>query len=560
VVFWVIVADAVLYAVGIGWGLPASDGWDNDGVAPRDFLAGLVETVTPGHYFRYPPAHLLLLALLTSPASIASLVRARSLSAPDVIAEFVRVPNMTVLSVAGRLVSAVMALGVVWALAKMAEEIQGRAAAAWTAALAGVGVPLVYYAHTSNLDVPYLFWSCLGILALVQATGRSDARLLGRGAVFAALAVATKDQAGAVFAGAVPASLVLWWVLDEGVRGPRGGLAREALRAGATFAGLLLVIDGPLYNPRGFARRLVFLAGPASQPFAQYTNDWAGRGHALVDTMARVLSSYPAAFVVPLVVGVAVVLRPAPGRPGAFVASLVPLLAALSFTLLFNCVARRADHRFVLPQAAMASVYAGVGLDALFEVAENVVARAALSFAAGGMFAWALYSAADVDANLVLDPRYDAEAWLGQHASAGEVIETYGLNTYLPRFPAGAVVHRVGSDPVGGRSPLPGVVEVQARYGDAPARRPRLLVIPEAWAGRYLADPEGGGGHGHMLAPTQRAAALDRDASSFFGALRRGDVASFHLAHQSSWTSRFWEPVDIHASTARTLWIYESAE
>ena len=41
-----------------------------------------------------------------------------------------------------------------------------------------------------------------------------------------------------------------------------------------------------------------------------------------------------------------------------------------------------------------------------------------------------------------------------------------GLNTYLPRFPAGAVVHRVGSDPVGGRSPLPGVVEVQARYGD----------------------------------------------------------------------------------------------
>jgi hypothetical protein len=63
-----------------------------------------------------------------------------------------------------------------------------------------------------------------------------------------------------------------------------------------------------------------------------------------------------------------------------------------------------------------------------------------------------------------------------------------------------------------------------------------------------------------MVAPTQRAAALDRDASSFFGALYRGDLASFRLAHASSWTSRFWAPVDIHASTARTVWIYERAE
>jgi hypothetical protein len=555
-----IMANAVLYVVGIGWGLPASDGWDNDGVAPRDFLAGLVETVTPGHFFRYPPVHLALLALLGSPASIVALARTRSLSAPDVVAQFIRVPIMTVFSGVGRAVSVVMALGVVWALAKMAEEIKGRAAAGWTAVLAGTSVPLVYYAHTSNLDVPCLFWSCLAVLSLVQAAGRSDATLLRRGAVFAALAVGTKDQACAVFAGAVPVSLGLWAALDDTVRSPGRVLARNVLRAGVTFAALLLVIEGPLYNPRGFVRRMAFLAGPASQPFAQYTNDWLGRATALRDTLARVVSCYPAAFMVPLFVGTVVALRPIPGKPGRFVAALVPLLAALSFTLLFNCVARRADHRFVLVQAAMASVYAGVGLDALFALARPVVARAALSFATGGAFAWALYAAADVDANLVLDPRYDAEGWLRQHASPGEVVETYGLNAYLPRFPAGVIVHRVGPDPVLGRSALPGVVEVDAKYGDAPARRPRLLVIPEAWVGRYLADPESGGGQGHMLAPAQRAAALDRDPSSFFGALRRGHIASYRLAHASVWEGRFWAPLDMHASTAKAVWIYERTE
>jgi hypothetical protein len=103
-------------------------------------------------------------------------------------------------------------------------------------------------------------------------------------------------------------------------------------------------------------------------------------------------------------------------------------------------------------------------------------------------------------------------------------------------------------------------VEVDAKYGDAPARRPRLLVIPEAWVGRYLADPESGGGQGHMLAPAQRAAALDRDPSSFFGALRRGHIASYRLAHASVWEGRFWAPLDMHASTAKAVWIYERTE
>ena len=92
---WVVIVAGIIRIVGIGWGLPASDGWDNDGVAPRDYLAGLVETFTPGHFYTYPPVHLLLLAILTSPVTIVALVKAPSLAPADVVAEIVKVPYMT---------------------------------------------------------------------------------------------------------------------------------------------------------------------------------------------------------------------------------------------------------------------------------------------------------------------------------------------------------------------------------------------------------------------------------------------------------------------------------
>ncbi|RYZ57442.1 MAG: hypothetical protein EOP08_17270, partial [Proteobacteria bacterium] len=38
----------------IWWGLPASDGWDNDGIAPRDVFPGLVASFTPGEFYTYP--------------------------------------------------------------------------------------------------------------------------------------------------------------------------------------------------------------------------------------------------------------------------------------------------------------------------------------------------------------------------------------------------------------------------------------------------------------------------------------------------------------------------
>jgi hypothetical protein len=553
---WVLAAVLVLHAVGLGWGLPASDGWDNDGVAPRDFLAGLVETFSPGQFYTYPPVHLALLGVVTAPVTLLALAYAPTLAPDDVVHEILRVPYMTAIAYAARLVSLAMSLGIVWAVAKMAEELRGHKAGWCAAAFVAVNVSFTYYAHTSNLDVPYLFWGCLALLALLRAVVRHEPRRLRRWGVLAALAVGTKDQAYALFLLSVPAALGLWLWLDPRARASARLVLREAALGVASAFGLLLVVDGPLYNPAGFRARLHFLLGPASQPYAEYSNDWTGRGEVIRDLLLHFDRYYPAAFGVLVVLGLALLVRDDRRRPGYLVGGLLPLLCIVSFTVAFNCLARRTDHRFALPQTMLAGVYGGVALEALLVRPRWPPARWLARLAVGAAFAVALYAAADVDANLLLDPRYDAEAWLRDHVGPGDRIETYGLNVYMPRFPAIARVTRVGPGPEDHRSPMPGVDEELAPYGDASARGPAYIVVSEGWAWRYLLDPDEGLPRGHQLPPTQRETESDAASSAYFRALTAGEYPTYRLVHVAEWTSRVWRPLDIHASTSREIWIF----
>ncbi len=555
---WIVGAQSLLRLAGIGWGLPGSDGWDNDGVAPRDCLAGIVATFTPGQYFRYPPVHLAALSLLDLPVVGVALLRARSLAPPDVVREIIAVPYMTVVSVVARVVSVAMAGGIAWALAKIAEEIRGRRAGLWAAAFAGLGVPVVYYGQTSNLDVPYLFWGCIALLGAVRAVARQDPSLLKRAAVFAALAIGTKDQAYGLFLLAVPVGLGLCAAFDgatwgRGTRGPG-----EVLRAAAIGVATLAVVDGPLYNPEGSVRRLAYLTGPASAPFSPYSAGAAGQRALLGDLAARFVSVYPLAFVVPVVAGLVAVAADRQRGSVRRLAGAMPVLVLASFTLTFNCVARRADHRFVLPQAAMLGVYGGIGADAILGAARGAVARRLAQVALIATLAWATYRAADVEANLLLDPRYDAEDWMRAHVAPGDRIETYGLNTYLPRMPAGAKVLRVGREPAASRSPMPGVEEVEGPFGGARARGARFLVVPEAWAGRYLVDPAMSLQEGETLASSAKASTRELDACRFFRALNDEPATQgYRLAHAARWSHPWWPALDLHASTARPVAIYE---
>src|SRR5262245_2910521 len=108
----VLALAALLHGVGLFWGLPASDGWDNDGIAPRDILPGLASTFTPGDFYTYPPVHLALLAVLTLPVTVVAIVRAPGpLSVASVVKEILAPGYMTAFAATARVVSLVMSLG-----------------------------------------------------------------------------------------------------------------------------------------------------------------------------------------------------------------------------------------------------------------------------------------------------------------------------------------------------------------------------------------------------------------------------------------------------------------
>jgi hypothetical protein len=557
----VLAVALLLRLAGFSWGLPSYDGWDNDGVAPRDFLVGVLETYTPGHHFTYPPLHLLLLTVAAAPVWVTTILRAPALTPAAVIPTFIGVPTMTAMAVVARGVAVALSLGLLWNLGAIGALLRGpeRAprAAAWVAAACGLNAVLTYYSQTTNLDLPYLFWSVLALRWLMQAIVRHEPRALRKVVVFAALGVATKDQAYALFILGTPLALAAWLLLDAKARADWRAIARELAVGVAVGLPLLLLIDGAVTNPSGFRDRVRYLLGPASQDFAYYPPTWSGRLRVATDALLTFDQFYPWGFALLALAGLVVACR-VPDRARR-AAGLVPLLAALSFIVAFDMSARRSEHRFALPQMVLFGVYAGLALDA-FDVrvasARSAWSRWAARASVAVVLSYGLFKCAAVDVAMLLDPRYDAERWLAERLRPGDRVEVYGSNVQLPRMPANAVIHRVDLDSVAGRNPILGVTEVTDRFSNVEARRPRFIIVPAVWAIRWVVEPTWGLSSGRVLSPGQARLEGDTDSRDYFRALFTGRLA-YDLAHASIWKSTFWPAVDVHASLTREVWLFE---
>ena len=556
---WILCAAFVVHIIGIAWGMPASDAWEDDGIAPRDLLVGTYETYLPGHYFTYPPVHLLGLSLLTSPAWGLALARAPSLSPADVVHTMIQGPTMTILTMVARFVSELMAIGIIYFLAKLAEEVWGKRASLLVALVIAVNAPLTYYAHTSNLDVPYLFWSCFALLETTRAMVRHEPRRFRRVLLLGALAVGTKDQAYAIFLLGFPLAIAAWFAFDREARERRSAVLRQ-LAVGLAVAGFLfLLVSGAITNPSGFKARIHFLLGPASQDHAYYAATWAGRLEIVKSLALGFDRFYPWPFAAAAAAGLGAHVATTRGpRGGAakLAAGLVPLFGALSFVVCFNMTARRTEHRFAMPEMLLLAVYAGVAFDWLLERWETRRLRPVALGLVGVMLAWALFVCADVDAMLLLDPRYDTEAWLAEHTRPGDLIEIYGANAYLPRMPSQARVERIDLTPLATRNPLPNVVEVQTEFADIEARKPRFVIVTNAWAWRYFmneAPP------GQVIAPGQAERQHDQRTRDYFHGLGAGTIG-YRLSHLSKFESSVWPRYPIHSSTAEDIRIFERVE
>jgi 4-amino-4-deoxy-L-arabinose transferase-like glycosyltransferase len=477
----VLAAALLLGAWGLRWGLPSEFGWAPDEVLPADVDAAVGQGFTHGWHSKYPPLHFALLAVASAPPRLAGRVMGWD-------AARVHDARMT----AGRVLSLVMSLGVLIVVYRCGREIGDPLAGVLGAALLVLSVPFVYYAKVANLDVPYLFWFALSLLFFLRARRRMQARDVLLFALAAAAAVATKDQAFALYVLTVP--FLAWEIVRQGGADRRLTL----LLGGGAIA--YAVLSGALINPGGWLAHLRLIAGPASTAFRMFDRGLGGHVELLWQTARHLVFVMGWPSLLAALAGLALVWRE-PARPRAVLATLIPVV---SYVVFFLLVVLYVYDRFLLPAALVLALFGGIALARALRSGSG-----AWRLATAAVLAFGVARAAAVDLLLARDSRYAVEDWLRREVGPAPLIAVVGPLEYLPRLD-GLRWRRLG--PAASRlvQVHPDVVVVNADY----ARRADEGTGERAF---YAALADGSLGYAvarrHRSAPGfGRGVLLDRDA------------------------------------------------
>jgi hypothetical protein len=401
---------AVLFAAGIWWGAPAA--WAPDELEPGLVRDAIHRHFSGGWFDKYPPLHYYALSLVYAPVLVAGEFGWLHVDSAGV---------RGVLFMMGRMLTLAMALGTLAVLAAVAARTLGRRYA-WPVALAaGSFMPFAFYAKTMNVDGPYLFWFAVSLLFLTYAHERATWRATIGFGVAAAAAVATKDQAYALY---VLPSLHLAW---RAARQP-GGVA--ALAAGA-LAGLaaFALCHNLVFNYDGFRQHVELITGPASDDYRMFPMTAGGEWQLAKATADQIVWTLG----VPGIALILVALRKA--KPGVerlpFQKISWVLLASVSYYAVFIAVVGYVYDRFLLPVTSMLALVAGFGLRRLLDGWPRPdVGR----IAAAVLIGWMIWRIASVDALLIRDSRYGAEAWLRAHVERNAIVASVNEFGYVPRL------------------------------------------------------------------------------------------------------------------------------
>jgi hypothetical protein len=428
----VLALSLVLDACGLRWGLPSEYGWAPDELLPPEVDAAAAARFAGGWHAKYPPLQFAMLAAAAAPVRLAG--RALGWDAARV-----HDARMT----AGRALSLAFALGLLLAVSRCGREMGDAPAGVFAAALVALSPTFVYYAKIANLDVPYLSWFALSLLFLLRAWRRHRLVDVALFAVAAATAVATKDQAFALYVLTVPA---LAWELR------RRPLALFVL--GATGLAAFLLLGGVVFNFAGWLAHLRVIVGPASTAFRMFDQGLTGHLELLWQTARHLafVMGWPSLLVG--LAGVVLALRERP-RSHALLATLVP---AASYVLFFLLVVLYVYDRFLLPVAIVLSLFGGLALARAVDLRSWPV-RAVVA----AVLAFALARAASVDVLLARDSRYAVEDWLRREVGPGPEVAAVGPLEYLPRFD-GLHWRRLGPSAARLAQVHPDVVVVNADY------------------------------------------------------------------------------------------------
>ena len=338
-----------------------------------------------------------------------------------------------VLMILGRLVSVAAAAGTVIAVYKAARDAFGTRAGVLAAAALATLTPFLYYAKTSNPEVPYVFWFSVSLVFYLRLLRTLAVQDFVGFALAAILSICTKDQAlRPLLAGAAA---------DDPP--PLAGASADGKVAPAVVGGFR---SSALDCGRGRRRRV--RAGPQHptqrrRVVGKHVKDitgWPGQtGYQMVEATAfgriRLLwvtadldqRSWGWPLFLVSIAGVGLALK---DRATRQVAISLLLFRRRGPCGVYLMSVRYAFDRYVLPICVVEALFVGFAFDRWLARSSRVTVRAAVGVA----FAYTAIYAITLDVLMVRDARYSAERWLrAHHAQQGLVGYVFPL-TVQPRL------------------------------------------------------------------------------------------------------------------------------
>jgi hypothetical protein len=420
------------FGIGIDWGLPQAVSpetvapWELDSVAPIMPLneAYYLFTRNGNEWVTYPLFHFIVLDIIYAPYLVIQYLFGNfdnpSSAFPYGMEDPVRFcRDLTLLA---RLVGFIMGLGIVFTVFKITAELFSDRAAFWAALMTIFLAPLTYYAKVSNIDVPYIFWSCIALFQYIRLIKAQRLRNYIGFAICAALAVATKDQAYGFFVLIPP--VIIYALAHHRANGSvtlkdigYALLSKPSLLSMLVAAAVFAVANNLIFGGwSGFTRHIAHITGAGSQPWRMFPNTFAGQLSLVLHSIELLGQTFGYGSLALCIGGIGYTVL----KRHWLACSI--LLFHLSYLVFFLAIVGYAYPRFLLGPAILLTPFAGALIVHLLEQKRAVRIPAGIGVV--GCLLWQVFLTAHLTLTLMSDSRYQAESWIKANLPPGSRIES----------------------------------------------------------------------------------------------------------------------------------------
>jgi len=323
-----------------------------------------------------------------------------------------------------------MGTGIVICVYYIGKELFDKKVGYLSAATAALCPTLLLYSHTSNVDVPYIFWAMLGILFYIRMIKERRRRNWIAFGIFSALSVSTKDQAYGLF-GLLPLAILGIYRRDLRTSLRRetrfkDGLFRNLIASMAAFLVTYGTINILLPGLSTFGAHLRHILGPGVGAYREYEHGvtgYLGMVHLIV-LYVRQAFGWP--FFLVCLMGLVYALRRFPKK------TLILILPGISYCLLFLGATMYVYPRFILPIVLLGCVLVGKVLVDLLLIPARPTVKILTVLGLSLILIYSTARAYATDLVLISDSRILAGRWIESYVPEGARISVYVNPATLP--------------------------------------------------------------------------------------------------------------------------------